>query len=165
MTEPAGFAGNGEMLDFGPDPSLSLDMAALLLNAYEIGDMINQSAEVAEYAYWKTAVDQSREVKELVRKFEKAKELFDECQRFGRFHPDFHEAKDKVKAIEKELAAIECVSRFKTAEQAVDELLHDIAKQIAGSVSETIKVPGNESSGGGCGGGGSCGCSSGGGCG
>ncbi|QYR23684.1 YlbF family regulator [Paenibacillus sp. sptzw28] len=146
------------------DANPSLDMAALLLNAYEIGDMINQSAEVAEYAYWKSAVDRDQEVAALVRQFAKAKEKFEECQRFGRFHPDFNAAKDVVDAIQLKLGQIESVIRFKAAEQAVDELLHEIAKQIAASVSETIKVPGNDplAKGGGCGSGGSCGCSSGG---
>lgn len=141
----------------------SYDMASLLLSAYEIGDCINQSAEVAEYLYWKSVVEQDEEVKMLTKKFDKAKELFEECQRFGRFHPDYHAARDKVKQIEKELNGIECVSNFKQAERAVDEMLHDVSRLIAMSVSETIKVPSNEKGGGGgCGGGGSCGCGSGG---
>ncbi|MGG4141927.1 YlbF family regulator [Paenibacillus algorifonticola] len=140
----------------------SLDMASLLLCAYELGDWINQSAEVAEYLYWKDAVSEDADVKALTRKFEKAKELFEECQRFGRFHPDFHAAKDKIKLVEAELAQIEAVVRFKSAEQAVDTMLFEVSRTIAESVSDTIKVPSNEASGGGCGSGGSCGCGSGG---
>ncbi|RAP78698.1 YlbF family regulator [Paenibacillus montanisoli] len=142
----------------------SLDMGHLLLSAYEIGDMVNQSAEVAEYAYWKSVVDQDERVHQLVKQFAKAKEQFADCERFGRFHPDYHAAKDKVVAIEQQLNEIESVSRFKAAEQQVDDLLHEIAKQIASSVSETIKVPSNDPlpKGGGCGSGGSCSCGSGG---
>ncbi|MBB3067179.1 cell fate (sporulation/competence/biofilm development) regulator YlbF (YheA/YmcA/DUF963 family) [Paenibacillus baekrokdamisoli] len=143
----------------------SLDMGQLILNAYEIGDMVNQSVEVAEYAYWKMVVDQDPEVHQLMKKFAKAKDIFVDCERFGRFHPDFNEAKANVQAIEQQLSELDCVSRFKVAEQAVDEMLHDIAKQIAGSVSESIKVPGNDplpKGGGSCGSGGSCSCSSGG---
>ncbi|UVI33703.1 YlbF family regulator [Paenibacillus spongiae] len=138
-------------------------MAALLLHAYELGDMINRSAEVAEYAYWKAVVDQDEQVQQVVRRFEKAKELFTETERFGRFHPDYNEAKDKVRAIQAELTTIESVSRFKQAEDAVDTLLFDVASQIAGSISDTIKVPSNAPvKGGGCGSGGSCSCGSGG---
>jgi len=141
----------------------TLDMAALLLDAYELGDMINRSTEVAEYAYWKAVVEQDEQVQQAVKRFEKAKELFVETERFGRFHPDYNEAKDKVKAIQAELEAIEAVSRYKQAEEAVDSLLFDVASQIAGSVSETIKVPGNAPvKGGSCGSGGSCSCGSGG---
>ena len=140
----------------------SLDMASLLLCAYELGDWINQSAEVAEYLYWKSAVNEDEEVKQMTKRFAKAKELFDECQRFGRFHPDYNEAKDKVKQIERELSEIESVRRFKYAEQVVDEMLFDVSRTIAESVSDNIKVPSNEKAGGGCGSGGSCGCGSGG---
>ena len=143
--------------------SPSLDMASLLLRAYDLGDSINESAEVAEYLYWKSVVGENEEVKRLSAQFAKAKELFEECQRFGRFHPDYHAAKDKVKAIEKQLGELECVRRFKASEQAVDDMLYEVSKLIAESVSSTIKVPGNErGSLGGCGGGGSCGCGSGG---
>ncbi|MFD1955087.1 YlbF family regulator [Paenibacillus thailandensis] len=139
-----------------------LDMASLLLCAYELGDSINQSAEVAEYLYWKQRVENDEEVKAVQRRFAKAKELFEETRRFGRYHPNFHSAKKEVKEIEKELDAFECVSKFKAAELAVDTMLHDVALLIAGSVSESIKVPGNEQSLGGCGSGGSCSCGSGG---
>ncbi|CAM3951246.1 YlbF family regulator [Paenibacillus alkaliterrae] len=141
----------------------SLDMASLLLCAYELGDWINQSAEVAEYLYWKSVVNEDDEVKQMTKRFAKAKELFVECERFGRFHPDYNEAKDKVKLIERELSEVESVRRFKLAEQVVDEMLFDVSRTIAESVSDNIKVPGNEKAGGGsCGSGGSCSCGSGG---
>ncbi|RXZ77035.1 YlbF family regulator [Paenibacillaceae bacterium] len=141
----------------------SLDMAGLLLNAYELGDMINHSADVADYAYWKAAVADNTEVQQLILQFRKAKELFEECQRFGRYHPNFHEAKNKVKEIERLLDGHECVTRFKAAEQAIDELLYEVSRTIALAVSESVKVPGNDSVvGGGCGSGGSCSCGSGG---
>ncbi|WP_274655137.1 YlbF family regulator [Paenibacillus humicola] len=158
-------AGYPDTLHTGPETSGEtsvLDMAALLLTAYDIGDMVNQSAEVAEYAYWKTAVERSDDVRKLALQFQKAKEQFEECERFGRFHPNYHEAKEKVEAIQRQLDEIECVSRFKSAELAVDALLHDIAAQIAGAVSDTIKVPGNDPLPKGCGSGGSCSCGSGG---
>lgn len=141
----------------------SLDMGSLLLCAYELGDWINQSAEVAEYLYWKEAVQADSEVQQITKQFSKAKELFEECQRFGRFHPDYHAAKDKVKQIERDLDQIEAVRRFKLAEESVDTMLLEVSRTIAESVSDTIKVPGNEKAGGGsCGSGGSCSCGSGG---
>lgn len=141
----------------------SLDMASLLLCAYELGDWINGSAEVAEYLYWKSVVGEDEQVKQKSKQFAKAKELFAECERFGRFHPDYNAAKDQVKLIERQLDEIDCVRKFKAAEQVVDEMLYEVSRVIAESVSETIKVPGNEKAGGsGCGGGGSCSCGSGG---
>lgn len=140
----------------------SLDMAGLLLNAYQLGDMIVDSAAVADYLYWKAAVAEHAEVQELKRDFLKAKDLFEECQRFGRYHPDYHAAKGKVKELQSRLDHYECVSRFKEAEAAVDQLLYEVSSTIAAAVSETVKVPGNEGVSGGCGSGGSCSCGSGG---
>ncbi|GIP14460.1 regulator [Paenibacillus montaniterrae] len=141
----------------------SIDMASLLLKAYELGDTIIASAPVANYLYWQAEVAKNTEVKSIQREFQRAKELFEETQRFGRFHPNYHEAKDRVKAIEAKLNAIPCVQAFKQHEAQLDELLHEVATMIARSVSDTIKVPSNEKgAGGGCGSGGSCSCGSGG---
>jgi len=140
----------------------TIDMASLLLKAYELGDTIIASDSVAEYLHWQAEVAKNTEVKAIQREFERAKELFEETQRFGRFHPNYHEAKDRVKAIEAKLNDIPCVRAYKEHEKQLDELLHDVATTIARAVSETIKVPSNEKAVGGCGSGGSCGCGSGG---
>lgn len=146
------------------DPgAATLDMASLLLKAYELGDMIKVSTPVTNYLQLKTEVANDTEVLQLQYEFQKAKELFEECQRFGRFHPDYHAAKDKVKEVEAKLDGIPAVKQFKLQEQELDELLHEVATYIARSVSDTIKVPSNEKgAGGGCGSGGSCSCGSGG---
>lgn len=141
-----------------------LDMAQILLHAYDLGDSINQSVEVAEYLYWKQAVEKDEEAIAIRKKFLKAKDLFEECQRFGRFHPDYHAAKDAMRAIQKEMEAVESIRRFKEAENVLDMLLFDVASMLAGTVSDTIKVPANNPKfgGGGCSSGGSCSCGSGG---
>lgn len=136
-------------------------MAALLSAAYELGDMINQSADAADYLYWKAQLEQDDEAQQLIRRFRKAKERFEECRQFGRFHPDYHEAKDEAAELQRRLDECVSVRRFKAAEQAVDELLHDIAVLIARAVSDDIKVPGNDPVPSGCSSGGSCGCSGG----
>lgn len=138
----------------------TVDMAELLTNAYELGDMINQSAAVSEYLYWKRRVEEDADIQVLVKKLAAKKELFDETQRFGHFHPNYHEAKDKVTEVEIELEQFEAVRRFKAAEKELDDLLHQMSETIAYAVSESIKVPSNDPNpkGGGCGSGGSCGC-------
>ena len=135
-------------------------MASLLTTAYELGDMVKESAEVAAYLYWKGRVESQQEVQRLVAEFARKKELFAETERFGHYHPDYHEAKKAVKAVEAELEQYEEVREFKRAEQALDEMLYSLSKAIAGPISETIKVPSNSlRSSGGCGGGcsGNCG--------
>ncbi|MCP1306004.1 YlbF family regulator [Paenibacillus tyrfis] len=136
----------------------TLDMSAILLGSYELADRIKFSAETADYLYWKQRKDADEEVRQLVKEFLKAKELFEECERFGHFHPNYHEALDRVKAVQERLEAVESVRRFKQAEKRLDDLLHDVSEIIARSVSDTIKVPSNDplAAGGGCSSGGSC---------
>jgi len=141
----------------------ALDMSAILMQAYDLGDMIKISAETSEYLYWKHRKDEDPQVAELVKLFNKKKELFEECQRFGHFHPDYHAALEQVHMIQTQLDNLESVKHFKEAEQRLDDLLFTVSEMIARSVSDTIKVPGNNMQTGG----GSCssgGCSTGGSC-
>jgi len=138
----------------------TLDMSAVLMQAYDMGDMINSSAEVADYLYWKSVVDSSEEVRQMKAVFARKKELFEECERFGHYHPSYHEAMDAVKTAQAELDKIEEVKRFKEAEDRLDDLLFTISTTIAHAVSDSIKVPSNNPlpTGKGCGSGGSCSC-------
>lgn len=137
----------------------TVDMACVLMSAYELGDMINGSVEVADYLYWRERMHEHPEVQRLIGKLNAKKELFEETQRFGHFHPNFHAAKEDVEQVEREMEKIEAVFRFKQAEKALDDLLFEMSETIAYSVSSSIKVPGNNPlPKKGCGSGGSCGC-------
>lgn len=133
----------------------AMDMSTFLTQAYEIGDLINSSVETTEYLYWKKEVEESQEVYKLIQKLNRKKELYEECQRFGHFHPDYHAAMGEVKKVEEELEQIEAVRQYKLAEDKLDDLLYNVSTTIAHSVSESIKVPTNKllASGGGCSGG------------
>ncbi|MFB5677598.1 YlbF family regulator [Paenibacillus terreus] len=137
----------------------TVNMAEVLIYAYELGDMINESAEVSDYLYWKQRVAENPEIAELVRRLEAKKELFEETKRFGHFHPNYHAAKEEVEAVEAQMEQFEEVRRFKQAEKALDDLLHEMSETIAYSVSDSIKVPSNDPlPTGGCGSGGKCSC-------
>lgn len=140
----------------------TIDMSELITGAYELGDLINQSTEVETYLYWKKRVQESDAVQRVMAKFNAAQQLFAETERFGRFHPDYNAAKDRMRAIETELSAIDEMVQFRQAEEQVDVLLYEVAKTLATAVSDTIKVPSHEGVASGCGSGGSCGCGSGG---
>lgn len=138
----------------------TIDMSAILMQAYEIADLIKCSADVANYLYWKNEVETDPEVQKLAKQFAKKKELFEECQRFGRFHPDYHAAMEEALRLQNELDKLEPVRNFKLAERNLDQLLHEVSVTIAHAVSDKILVPGNdETPVGGCGAGGRCGCS------
>ncbi|AVF27005.1 hypothetical protein ERICIV_02863 [Paenibacillus larvae subsp. larvae] len=140
----------------------SLDMSAVLLHAYDVGDLINASTEVADYLYWKKKMEQDEEVQKLVCLFIQKKERFEECERFGHFHPDYHAALEEVQRVQDALDRLEPFHKFKEAEFRLDDLLYTVSKTIAEAVSDSIKVPSDiaslaEASGcAGCASGGSC---------
>jgi len=135
----------------------TLDMSAVLLQAYEVGEMINNSVETADYLYWKERMESNSDVQRLVKLFAKKKELLEETQRFGHYHPNYHEALEQVEAVQAQLDRIEEVRKFKEAEERLDDLLYAVSSLIAGSVSDTIKVPSNKLlAEGGCSSGGKC---------
>lgn len=140
----------------------ALDFSLLMTKTSELSDALLQSVEVADYVYWKERMERDPEKVKLLGKMSRAKQLFEECERFGHYHPSYHEALEKVRAVEEEMEGIESVREFKRAEKALDELLYDVSVVIAHAVSDSIKVPSNDplpKSGGGCRSGGSCGCS------
>lgn len=49
----------------------TLDMAAVLVQAYEVGDMIKSSVEMADYLYWKQRKDSDPEAQKLLALFQK----------------------------------------------------------------------------------------------
>ncbi|KRE90572.1 regulator [Paenibacillus sp. Soil766] len=136
----------------------TLDMSAILMQAYDMGDMINSSAEVADYLYWKTEVESSREVKDLQAVFARKKDAFEECERFGHYHPSYHDALNALNEVQEKLLAIEAVRKYKEAEDRLDDLLFTVSTTIAHAVSDSIKVPSNNPlpTGKGCSSGGSC---------
>lgn len=139
----------------------ALDFSMLLSKTSDLSDAMLRSAELADFLYWKERVGQDPGVQQLLGKMARAKERFEECERFGHYHPNYHEALEGVKAVENELQGIEAAREFKRAEEALDKLLYDVSVVIAHAVSESIKVPSNDplpKTGGGCGSGGSCGC-------
>jgi len=140
------------------------DMALLMTRAYELGESLIRSDFAAEYVQWKTAVRQDAEAQGLQKRFMQAKEKFAECERFGRFHPDYNAALEQVYEAQQQLDEVESVRKYKAAENTLDELLIDISRTLAFAVSQSIKVPDNNPNprASGCGNGGSCSCGSGG---
>lgn len=136
----------------------ALDMSAVLLRAYELGDMILASREVADYLRGRKMVAEDAAAQGLIRRLGQKKDLFEECQRFGHFHPEYHKALNEVEQVQKELDALPSVTFFKNAEDELDELLYEVSASIAYSVSDTVKVPSNKlkPQSGGCSSGGSC---------
>lgn len=99
--------------------------------------------------------------------FTKMKEQYEDVQRFGKYHPDYHKIMKEIRKQKRELDLDERVANLKLAENDYQDLLDEVSLIVGKSVSESVKVPvsnpffatSSSSCGSGCGTGGSCSCS------
>ena len=105
-----------------------------------------------------------RVAQEKIQTFNSMKDSYEEVQRFGRYHPDYKTVTRAIREAKREMDLHPSIIEYKQAENSLQQLLDEISMLLGHSVSPHIKVPtGNpffeSSCGGGCGSGGSCGCS------
>lgn len=131
----------------------------------KIIDMINHSEIMQQYEEANNALKQDEEAQRLIRAFLHMKDHYDDVQRFGHYHPDYHTIMKEVRSAKRQMDMHQAVAAFKVQERYLQRFLDEISECIAGSVSEHIMVPKEGAaltdggcSSGGCGSGGSCGC-------
>jgi len=144
----------------------TIERIELLEKAEELVQMVLDSDIAENYRQCLYRVKSNKETQAKVKAFVKMKERYEEVQRFGRYHPDYKEVMGQIRVLKREVDLDEAVAEFKRAENDLQGLLDEISVLVGRSVSESVKVPtGNpffdtgSSCGGGCGSGGSCGCS------
>ncbi|MFZ4450268.1 YlbF family regulator [Salibacterium aidingense] len=142
----------------------------LLEESSQLGQIILQSDVFIEYLNARDRMENDNEAQRLITEFAEAKDKYEEVQRFGKYHPDYKTISKEVRSVKREMDMHDSVADFRRAERALEELLNEVCGEVAGIVSPTIKLPGNNpyfenadsgscGTGGGCGAGGSCGCS------
>ncbi|MHC0037289.1 YlbF/YmcA family competence regulator [Pseudoneobacillus sp. C159] len=139
----------------------------LLDEAEELSKMILQSDIVEQYQISLYKINANKESQHKIKTFVKVKEQYDELQRFGKYHPDYNRLMRQIRDAKREMDLDANVAAFKRAENDLQDLLDQVSMIIAKSVSEHVKVPsgnpffesGSGCTTGGCGSGGSCGCS------
>ncbi|AEH48709.1 YlbF family regulator [Parageobacillus thermoglucosidasius] len=142
----------------------TLERLEILNKAESLAKMIAQSEVAEEYRRCSRRLREDRAAQDIIARFTKAKERYEEVQRFGKYHPDYRTVMKEVREAKRELDFHETIADFKKAENAMQQLLDEISMLIGKAVSDNVKVPtGNPyflSGGcsGGCGAGGSCGC-------
>lgn len=122
----------------------SLDMTEILQETYRLADQINESQEVTRYLQLKKQLREDAQAQALIREFQKKKERFEECQRFGHFHPDYHAAKEEAEAFQRRMWEHPLIAAYLEVEAELDQLLYQVSLTIAHAVSESIKVPKND---------------------
>ncbi|MEH7177297.1 YlbF family regulator [Neobacillus vireti] len=137
----------------------------LLEYAEQLAQMVLESDIVEQYQICLYKMQTNKETQRKINTFVELKELYEEVQRFGKYHPDYKRVMSQIRESKREMDLDTHVAEFKLAENDLQTLLDEISLLVGGAVSKHIKVPsGNPffqtgSHGAGCGTGGSCGCS------
>lgn len=144
--------------------AVTSERVMLLEEAEQLVSMILQSEIAEHYRQCLYSVKHNAETQRKIHEFVDMKNRYEEVQRFGKYHPDYKEVMGKIRTVKRDLDMDDVVAEFKKAENDLQGLLDEVSVIIGRSVSESVKVPtGNpffeSSCSGGCGSGGSCGCS------
>lgn len=144
----------------------TIERIEILDHAVQLAAMIIQSEEAENYRQCLYKLKNNKETQAKIRSFVKMKEHYEDVQRFGKYHPDYKNVMISVRELKREMDLDVNVAEFRKAENDLQAILDEVSVIIGYSVSKQIKVPtGNpffdstSSCGGGCGSGGSCGCS------
>lgn len=143
----------------------TLERVQILQCADELAQMIINSEIGENYFISLYKLQNDHEAQLKIKSFTSIKERFEEVQRFGKYHPDYKYVNLETRTRKREMDLHPAVIEFKKAENQLQEVLDQISVIVANSVSEHIKTPGGNPffesgcSSGGCGSGGSCGCS------
>jgi cell fate (sporulation/competence/biofilm development) regulator YlbF (YheA/YmcA/DUF963 family) len=138
----------------------------LLEQAEDLGKIILQSDVAEQYRVCLYKLKNNEAAQRKIRDFVSIKELYEDAERFGKYHPDYKRVMKQVRESKRDMDLDPVVAEFRVAENNLQSLLDEISVYLGGAVSKQIKVPtGNPffetSSGcsGSCGSGGGCGCS------
>ncbi|MFJ8266252.1 YlbF family regulator [Peribacillus asahii] len=144
----------------------TMETIEIVQKAEALAKLVMQS-EIGENYFahlYKLKNDQLAQQK--IKKFVALKDLYEEVQRFGRYHPEYKRVNTDIREAKRDMDLHPTIADFKRAEMDLQTVLDEISMKIGRAVSPQIKVPtGNpffdSGSGcsGGCGTGGSCGCS------
>lgn len=144
---------------------MSIEHVQMLDKADELSQMINQSEVMRAYQKANNDLLMNKQAQSLIKNFSNIKEQYEDVQRFGHYHPDYHEIMKNVRSTKRKMDMDPYVAAFKLAERNLQRFLDDISEYIAESVSEQVMVPrdGLALTDGGCatgscGTGGGCGC-------
>lgn len=116
----------------------------ILLQIYDLAEMINQSEEAAEYIKNKEVVEKDLQIAQLKEELTKEKKQFEEVKRFGQYHPDYQEIKSKLDQTLLTIEQNENIQKFKKAENRLDDLLYQVTHILGQSISKSIKIGRND---------------------
>jgi len=153
-----------EYLHGGAIMLATIERMELLDLSDELTDMIMHSDVTINYLTIYHELKSSQDAMNKINKFSKMKELYEEVQRFGRYHPDYTRVMKEIRETKRDMDMDAKVAQFRVAENDLQSMLDEVSQLIGYAVSQNVKIPtGNgffdSGCSGGCGSGGGCSCS------
>ncbi|MFC4404687.1 YlbF family regulator [Gracilibacillus xinjiangensis] len=140
----------------------TMEIVDILDKSETLGQIVLQSDVKLAFDEAKNKMNKDKEAQNLIKKFNQMKDLYEEVERFGRYHPDYSTIMKDIRAAKREMDMHETIAAYKVAETQLQQLLDEISQILAYSVSDKVKVPKDGAlltdGGCGCGSGGGCGC-------
>ena len=145
----------------------TMETMEIIEKAEALARVVMQSEIGEAYFFHLYKVKNDELAQQKMNSFVRLKELYEEVQRFGKYHPEYKRVHREIREAKRAINLHPTIVDFKRAEMDIQTILDEISIMIGGAVSPQIKVPtGNpffesssSCSSGGCGTGGSCGCS------
>ena len=145
---------------------MTSDWVFILDEVDELSAMILSSNQAENLRLANKAVYEDAELSAQITAFQRLKDQYEDVQRFGKYHPDYHTIMKKIRTEKRLIDMNEQIAELKVAENDYQDLLDEVSMLIGRSVSEAVKVPvsnpffaSSSSCGTGCGTGGGCSCS------
>ena len=146
----------------------TIETIEIIEKAEALGQIVMESEIGEAYFHHLYKLKDDQLAQQKMKKFVALKDLYEEVQRFGKYHPEYKRVNTEIRQAKRDMDLHPTIVEFKRAETDLQTVLDEISLKIGRSVSPQIKVPtgnlffdsgGSSCSSGGCGSGGSCGCS------
>ena len=108
---------------------------------YDLVDEIKLKDEYIRLLELKTILDNDPIISNLIIEFNKCKIKFEEVSKYGKHHPDLKQVQIELAEIKTKVFTNKIISEYKKLEKEIQKILDDISRQIAQSVSPSIKFP------------------------
>lgn len=118
----------------------TLERVKIIETAEMLGNMINATDIADKYRFYYHKLHQDGRTKAKIEAFVKMKEVYEDVQRFGRYHPDYKQVMRKVRELKRDMDLDENVANFRKAENEIQSILDEISMLIGKAVSANIKV-------------------------
>ena len=107
------------------------DKSVLFANEIMESDEFKELLEIKELI--------AKTIPEILENFQRAKEKYEEVQKYGTYHPDYRNVKLELVKAKEALYTNNLVIRYKELEKKIQEKLNIAANQIASAISSNVK--------------------------